>query len=73
MGWVLYRMGRLDEALKYLRQAHEALLDDEIAAHYGEVLWKAGQHEEAERVWTRALEQSPESEHIREVRERLKK
>ncbi len=33
-GWVLYRRGRLDEALEYLERAAEILPDDpEIGAH----------------------------------------
>jgi len=47
MGWVLYRLGRLEEALGYLQRAHA--LDDspEIAAHLAEVLFFNGQRDEA--------------------------
>jgi Flp pilus assembly protein TadD len=33
LGWVQYRRGQLDEALKHLRSAYEARPDPEIAAH----------------------------------------
>ena len=43
LGWVEYRMGNRDEALRWLRQAYAARPDTEIAAHLGEVLWVSGQ------------------------------
>jgi tetratricopeptide (TPR) repeat protein len=72
MGWVLYRLGRYDEAIGYLTRAHKLLPDDEIAAHLGEVLWVSGNHKEADQVWQRALKDTPDSEHIHDVIRRLK-
>lgn len=46
-GWVLYRLGRIPEALVELRRAFSLQKDAEIAAHLGEVLWQAGSREEA--------------------------
>ncbi|MEE9357653.1 tetratricopeptide repeat protein [Candidatus Vondammii sp. HM_W22] len=71
MGWVQYRLGNHQEALRYLRQAFETLPDSEIAAHYGEVLWVTGDHEQAGKVWQGVLDQDPESKHILEVMQRL--
>ena len=51
LGWVEFRMGNRDEALRLLRQAYTARPDTEIAAHLGEVLWAMGQRDEARRVW----------------------
>lgn len=51
MGWVHYRLGELQEALKWLSQAFEKLADAEIAAHYGEVLWQAGEQDKARAIW----------------------
>jgi len=47
MGWIAYRLGRLQEAETYLRQAWDAAQGAEIAAHLGEVLWVRGQQAEA--------------------------
>ena len=47
MGWVLYRMGQNDTAITFLKRAFDLRPDAEIAAHLGEVLWAAGQHDEA--------------------------
>jgi tetratricopeptide (TPR) repeat protein len=62
LGWVEYRLGNRDEALRLLREAYRARPDVEIAAHLGEVLWVMGDRAGAETVWSSALKQSPDSE-----------
>ncbi len=57
MGWVLYRMGNYQEAIQYLRRSLKLKMDDEVAAHLGEVLWVSGRHKEALEIWNQALEQ----------------
>ena len=64
MGWVEYRMGHVHEALKQLQQAYSSRPDPEIAAHLGEVLWKSGQHEEAQKIWRAALSENPNHESL---------
>jgi len=71
MGWVHYRLGRYEESLKYLHRAYELNKDGEIAAHLVEVLWITGQQEEARKIWQRAAEKDPNSEHLRKVKERF--
>ena len=39
MGWILFRLGRYEEAVAHLRNAMSIREDAEIAAHLGEVLW----------------------------------
>jgi tetratricopeptide (TPR) repeat protein len=72
MGWVLYRLGRLDEALVHLRRAYEQQDDGEIAAHLGEVLWVSGRKDEAREVWRKAQRQAPDSRVLAETIERFK-
>ncbi len=67
MGWVMYRLKNLDEAVKYLRRALEMLPNDEVAAHLGEVLWMLGEKLEARGVWNKALELTPESNILERV------
>jgi tetratricopeptide (TPR) repeat protein len=62
MGWVLYRMNQRDAALTFLKRAFELRSDAEIAAHLGEVLWTAGQQDEARRIWNGALKDNPGNE-----------
>ena len=71
MGWVLYRLGRLDEAIDYLRKALNIRQDPEIAAHLGEVLWVRGEREQAKEVWETALQQTPEDTRLLDVIERF--
>jgi tetratricopeptide (TPR) repeat protein len=62
MGWVHYRLGKLDTAADYLRRAYTAQTDPEIAAHLGEVLWKQGKFDEALQTWEEALKVHPDNE-----------
>ncbi len=71
LGWVQYKLGRLDEALSNLRAAYAAFPDAEVAAHLGEVLWAMNERNQALEIWRAALEQQPDSEHIRETMKRL--
>jgi len=71
MGWVLYRLGKLEQALEYLRRAKLLRDDPEIAAHLGEVLWVKGDKQEAKNVWEDALKNNPDDKKLREVIDRL--
>jgi tetratricopeptide (TPR) repeat protein len=67
MGWVLYRLGRLDEGRAYLERAYKRRPDPEIAAHLGEVLWAQGRYEEARRIWQSTLSEHPGNEVLQAV------
>ena len=71
LGWAYYRLGQYDEALKYLKRAFEKLKDAEVAAHLGEVLWVAGEHEAAHEVWNTALEQAPNDDMLLNVMQKF--
>jgi tetratricopeptide (TPR) repeat protein len=72
LGWVEFRLGRTDEALKLLRQAYAVRPDTEIGAHLGEVLWAAGQKDEARRIWREARARDAANEVLRETLARLR-
>jgi tetratricopeptide (TPR) repeat protein len=72
MGWVEFRMGNREEALRWLRQAYAARPDTEIAAHLGEVLWATGRRDEARRVWQDARGRDSANEVLKETLARLK-
>ncbi len=72
LGWVNYRLGNHDEALRLLQNAYSARPDPEIAAHLGEVLWKVGQKDEARKVWRTALTENPEHESLLAVMQKFK-
>ncbi|MEM8792622.1 MAG: tetratricopeptide repeat protein [Pseudomonadota bacterium] len=63
LGWVLYRLGKYDEALDHMARAVELRpVDPTINDHYGDVLWVNGRQTEAEFQWKRALSFDPEEE-----------
>jgi len=66
-GWVNYRMGNHEEAIRLLRNALSRFDDGEIAAHLGEVLWVSGRQIEAEKVWKKALKKSPDNPMLEEI------
>ncbi|MFT4562422.1 MAG: tetratricopeptide (TPR) repeat protein [Gammaproteobacteria bacterium] len=71
MGWVLYRLGRLTEAVEYLTRAREIRDDPEVAAHLGEVLWVMGEKKAARDIWNNALQDTPDDQRLLDVIERL--
>ena len=71
LGWVQYRMGNYDEAIRLLRTALSRFDDAEIAAHLGEVLWVSGNEQEARGIWQKALKKSPDDPALLKVMQRL--
>ncbi len=65
MGWVLFRQGKLAEALKTLENAYRLRADPEIAAHLGEVLWTLNRQDEASRLLQAASKAHPDNEVLR--------
>lgn len=65
MGWVQFRLGKLEEAEKLLRRAYELRPDPEIAAHLGEVLWVKGRREDAKKFWRDANTKDPKNDTLK--------
>ncbi|GAA0755896.1 tetratricopeptide repeat protein [Ideonella azotifigens] len=73
LGWVAFRRGDTASALRLLRQAYNARPHVEVAAHLGEVLWAAGQRDEATRVWREGRSRNgSDNEVLRDTLQRLK-
>lgn len=72
LGWVSYRLGKMDDALMWLSRAFEKVEDAEIAAHYGEVLWKNNQKEKAREVWSKGKAQNANNPVLLETLKRIK-
>ncbi len=72
LGWVHFRLGQHDQAVKYLRRAFEQSRDGEVGAHLGEVLWTMGDQAGARRVWDEARKLDPTDPLLRKTLERLK-
>jgi len=71
LGWVLYKLGRHEEALVQLEIAYETFPDHEVAAHLVEVLAALERQDEALELLVSAELEDPESDLLKSVRERL--
>lgn len=70
-GWVLYRLGRKNDALTELRRAFALQKDPEIGAHVGEVLWDLGRKEEARKYFEEARKLDPENRALQRVLKKI--
>ena len=71
MGWVLFRQGDLKGALSQLERAYKGRPDAEIAAHLGEVLWRLGRTDEAEKLWQQASHKTPDNDTLQKTMKRF--
>jgi tetratricopeptide (TPR) repeat protein len=71
LGWAYYRLGKFDEAERYLQQALEGRADAEIAAHLGEVLWRRGEHDKARAIWRAQQDANPDNRVLKETMQRF--
>ena len=72
LGWVLYRLGRYQEAVPHMERAAELEpVDPIINDHLGDVFWAVGRKREAEFQWYRALSFEPEEEDAVRIRRKL--
>ncbi len=71
LAWVNYRLGDRAQALSLLESAYKTKPDAEIAAHWGEVLWAAGQTQQASAVWREGLLLKSDNETLRDTLKRF--
>lgn len=69
-GWVLYRLGRHQEALVQLRRAYALQKDPEIASHLAEVLWVTGDQPQARRYFEEARKLDPDNRALQRALEK---
>lgn len=72
MGWVQFRLGKLQEAEDFLRRAYALRPDVEIGVHLGEVLWVKGDKEAAQKLWRDAKQKDPQNELLKSTLTRLR-
>ncbi len=70
LGWVLYKRGHNEKALEQLQKAYESFPDHEVAAHVVDVLVALERDDDALRLLAEAEARKPDSELLRDVRER---
>jgi len=71
VGWVKYRMGDTTDAIRLLRKAYTIQPNAEIGAHLGEVLWKAGDQDQARAAFREARKLEPDNETLVKTLQRL--
>ncbi|GLQ47579.1 membrane protein [Dyella lipolytica] len=70
-GWLQYRLGHLDQAAQVLRSAWQSGKDADVGVHLGEVLWKQGQHEQAQQIFDQVRHMDPHNVSLQETLKRL--
>ena len=71
LGWVRFKRGDLRAAAPILEHAYEVGQDADIAAHWGEVLWKSRDESGARKVWAAALARDPAAPLLKSTVNRL--
>jgi tetratricopeptide (TPR) repeat protein len=72
--WVLYKMGRYEEAKKLMLRALslDGQRDADLLAHYGDILWALGEKFMAETYWKKAIDKGYDKatmeKHINELK-----
>lgn len=66
LAWVLYRMGRYEEAKRYMQQALslDRRSSADMALHYGDILDALGEEFMAQTYWKKALERGYDADEI---------
>lgn len=72
MGWVLFKLGRLQESLSYLQRAYLLYPDTEVAAHLIRVLSELGQQDAAEELLSNHLRDNPDDRHLLNAAEKIR-
>lgn len=74
LGWVLYRLGKYDEAVKEMERAVELRPEDPVINdHLGDTYWQVGRKLEARFQWRRALSLDPEDDLRSVIETKIKK
>jgi tetratricopeptide (TPR) repeat protein len=75
LGWVYFRLGKNDEALKHLKKALETVKDDPVLyEHLGDVYEASGQYGEALDAWNNSIKYHAKEEGLKaRVEEKISK
>lgn len=74
MGWVLYRLGKYEDAVKHLERAVQLRPEDPVINdHLGDAYWRVGRTHEARFQWHRAISFKPEDKEKAKIEAKLEK
>lgn len=72
LGWVMFRIGEFDEAVRHLERAVELRPEDPVINdHLGDAYWRTGRQLEARFQWSHALALGAEPEEAVKIRDKL--
>ncbi len=72
LGWVLFRLGKYQDAVPHLEKAAELMsIDPIVNDHLGDAYWAVGRKLEARFQWNRALSFDPEEKEAIRIRRKL--
>lgn len=71
-GWLQYRLGHLEQAAQALRSAWAGRKDADVGVHLGEVLWKQGHQQDAQKIFDQVRKLDPKNSSLRETLGRLR-
>lgn len=67
MGWVLFKLGKLEQALETLERAHALFPDPEVSGHLIQVYWALGQKKKAINLLRKAESKNPNNIYLEEA------
>ena len=74
LGWAYYQLGDYEQAVINIERAVELLpADPTIADHLGDAYWRVGRKLEAKFQWQHAIDNEPEPEDLKRIREKMEK
>ena len=72
LGWVYFRLNRLDLAEQYLKKAVLFVsTDSDVHDHLAELYFKQGRYEDARAEWTKSLQFADTPEDAQKIRKKL--
>lgn len=67
LGWALFKMGRIQEALQEIQRAAELVKDDPVIfEHMGEIYLRQNNREKARQAWIQSMELDPKNSKLRD-------
>lgn len=71
MGWILFKQGKVGEAIPFLQQAYDAFPDPEVSAHLIQAYHAHGDQQKARELLQKELTKHPDNEYLKEAQATL--
>lgn len=72
IGWIHFKKGEVEEAIKYLEAAHKAKVDESIIAeHLGDAYLRHQMWQKAQKMYQKAADLERDNDHNRKIKEKI--